>query len=149
MQSLMNTLYQARLRGLVYGVTTLIIALELAAGGVWDILPVPYVRDLVVDQLGYPAYFLFIIGVLKVPAAVVLLLPRLPRLKEWAYAGAFFTYAGAAASHVAVGDSVTAIGPIILAVIMVVSWATRPAERRNLSGVLLRGAPWSAREIAG
>jgi len=50
-------------------------------------------------QPGYPVYFLIIIGIGKIPGAVVLLIPRFPRLKEWAYAGALFTYTGAAASY--------------------------------------------------
>jgi uncharacterized membrane protein YphA (DoxX/SURF4 family) len=95
-----------RSRAIVYWAATLIIALELAAGGVWDILQIAYVHDLVVEHLGYPAYFLVILGVWKIPGAAALLLPRFPRLTEWAYAGAFFTYTGAVASHLAVGDSV-------------------------------------------
>lgn len=79
-------------------VATLIIALELVAGGAWDIFQVPYVHELVVEKLGYPAYFLVIIGVWKVPGALALVIPRHPRLTGWAYAGAFFTYSGAVAS---------------------------------------------------
>ncbi|MCI0708596.1 MAG: DoxX family protein [Chloroflexi bacterium] len=110
----------------------MIIALELVAGGIWDILKIPFVHDLVVDDLGYPSYFLTIIGVWKVPGAVVLLAPRLARLKEWAYAGAFFTYSGAAASHLAVGDVDVALGPAVFGVIALVSWALRPTGRRDL-----------------
>jgi hypothetical protein len=115
---------------IVYWVTTVIIALELAAGGVWDILRVPYVHDLVVGNLGYPTYFLVIIGVWKVPGAVALLVPRFPRLTEWAYAGAFFTYTGAVASHLAVGNSVDMWwGPLVFAGIEAVSWALYPSAR--------------------
>jgi hypothetical protein len=130
----MNTVNRSRVLTIAYWVTTVIIAFELAAGGVWDILLIPYVHDLVVDRLGYPAYFLVIIGVWKVPGAVVLLAPRFPRLKEWVYAGAFFTYTGAAASHVAVGDVAFALGPAIFGVITLVSWALRPTARRDLAG---------------
>jgi hypothetical protein len=126
-----NQVLIAQARTIAYWVTTLIIAVELAAGGVWDILQVPYVHDLVVQHLGYPAYFLVIIGVWKVPGAVVLLVPRFPRLTEWAYAGAFFTYTGAAASHLAVGDGVALWwGPVVFAAIEAVSWLLRPSARR-------------------
>jgi hypothetical protein len=54
--------------------------------------------------LGYPVYFLTILGVWKVLSAPALLAPRLPRLKEWAYAGIFFDLTGAAASHAFSGD---------------------------------------------
>ena len=134
----MNTFDLSRRLTIAYWITTIIIALELAAGGVVDILQIPYVHDLVVDHLGYPAYFLVIIGVWKVPGAVVLLLPRYPRLKEWVYAGAFFTYTGATASHLAVGDVAVALGPAIFGVITLASWALRPATRRDLSGPIFQ-----------
>ena len=130
----MNTFDISRSISITYWVTTFIIAFELAAGGVWDTLLIPYVHDLVVDHLGYPAYFLVIIGVWKIPGAVVLLIPRYPRLKEWAYAGAFFTYMGATASHVAVGDVAFALGPAIFGIITLISWALRPATRRDFVG---------------
>src|SRR5258705_3170257 len=125
-----NQVLIAQTRTIVYWITTIIIALELSAGGVWDILQVPYVHDLVVQHLGYPAYFLVIIGVWKVPGAVALLVPRFPRLTEWAYAGAFFTYTGAAASHLAVRDGVTVWwGLVVFAAIEAVSWLLRPSAR--------------------
>jgi DoxX-like family len=127
-----------RVRALVYWAATLIIAFELAAGGVWDILQITYVHDLVVEHLGYPAYFLVILGVWKIPGAAALLVPRFPRLTEWAYAGAFFTYTGAVASHLAVGDSVGVWwGPFVFAGIMLVSWALYPSVRRERSHSLV------------
>jgi uncharacterized membrane protein YphA (DoxX/SURF4 family) len=53
----------------------------------------------VVTCLGYPTYVLTILGILKIPAAIALLLPGLPRLKEWAYAGTVFELTVAAASR--------------------------------------------------
>jgi DoxX-like family len=55
-------------------------------------------------HLGYPTYFMTILGVWYVSAGIVVLAPRLPRLKEWAYAGLIFNYTGAAFSHVWIGD---------------------------------------------
>ena len=49
-------------------------------------------------HLGYPLYFITIIGFWKVLGAITLLAPGFPRLKEWAYAGIFFDLTGAAAS---------------------------------------------------
>jgi len=129
----MINLVSSRSRTIAYWVTTVIIAAELAVGGVWDILRIEYVREVLEQQLGYPAYFSVIMGVWKVPGAVALLVPRFPRLKEWAYAGAVFTYTGAAASHIAVGDVAFALfGPSIFAVIALASWALRPPARRDL-----------------
>jgi hypothetical protein len=120
----------ARARTVAYWLTTAIVTWELALGGIWDLLRVPYVRG-VIAHLGYPSYFLVILGAWKLPGAVALLIPRYPRLKEWAYAGAFFNYTGAAASHFAAGDGPGAIvGPAIFALILMASWALRPPARR-------------------
>ena len=59
--------------------------------------------DLYLPSLGYPIYVGTILGIWKVPFAIVLFLPGLQRLKEWAYAGAVFNYTGAAASHFLAG----------------------------------------------
>lgn len=69
---------------------------------IWDIARIPYVRNLT-THLGYPSYFLVLLGCWKVLGAVALLVPRRPLLKEWAYAGAFFTYTGAVVSHLTTG----------------------------------------------
>jgi hypothetical protein len=60
-----------------------------------------------------------------------LLSPRLPLLKEWAYAGMFFDYAAAVTSHAASGDSATALaGPIVALAIAAASWYLRAPSRR-------------------
>ena len=121
----------ARGRWIVYWLTTVLIGWELLFGGAWDILRIPYVYEMVVEDLGYPEYFLVILGIWKLLGGVALLAPGFPRLKEWAYAGAFFNYTGAVASHVAVGDSVLVWwGPAGFAGILLASWALRPQGRR-------------------
>jgi hypothetical protein len=116
-----------------YWALTGIVAWEMAAGSMWDLLQIDFVRG-VFNELGYPRYLLLILGVWKLPCALVLLLPRLPRLKEWAYAGAFFTYTGAAASHFLHGDGPGKwMGPLVFGVLTLASWALRPAERRLAS----------------
>ena len=119
-------------RRIAYWITTVLVAAELALGGVWDILRLPYVRA-VTDHLGYPRYFLVILGVWKVLGAVALVVPRFPRLKEWAYAGAIFNYTGAIASHLAVGDGAHAlVYPVIQVGLVAASWALPPPARRDL-----------------
>jgi hypothetical protein len=66
-----------------YWPATVSVAAELGLGGIWDIARIPYVRDLV-THLGYPSYFLVLLGSWKVLGAVALLAPRRPLLKEWA-----------------------------------------------------------------
>ena len=131
----------ALVRFIVYWLLTLVVAFELAAGALWDLLRIEYVR-VILAHLGYPMYLLTILGVWRIPGALALLVPRFPRLKEWAYAGAFFNYTGAAASHFLAGDSAALwVGPSVLAVLTLISWAMRPASRR------LPGAPKGERYV--
>jgi hypothetical protein len=63
--------------------------------------------------------------------AFALLIPRRPLLKEWAYAGAFFTYTGAMVSHLTTGYALGEVGLLaVMTVLTVLSWALRPASRR-------------------
>ena len=113
-----------------YWLATAVVVGELGLGGLWDITRLPSVRELVTN-LGYPSYFLVLLGTWKVLGAGALLVPRRALLKEWAYAGAFFTYSGAVVSHLTTGYD---LGEVPLAVTMaaltVLSWALRPASRR-------------------
>src|SRR5580698_10389781 len=112
-----------------YWIATGIIVLESAAGSEWDLARNAFVRG-IFDRLGYPYYLLTILGIWKVLAVVALLVPRYPRVKEWAYTGLFLVYSGAAASHLFAGDTAGAWGPLGLGLITVASWAFRPASRR-------------------
>ena len=119
-----------RVRAAGYWLATAVVAGELGLGGIWDIARIPFVRDLAV-HLGYPSYFLVLLGSWKVLGAVALLVPRRALLKEWAYAGAFFTYTGAIVSHLTTGyDRGEVVLLAVLAILTVLSWALRPASRR-------------------
>ena len=84
-----------------------------------------------ITHLGYPVYFLTILGIWKILGVVAVLVPKSPVVKEWAYAGFFFTMSGAIYSHVAVGDPMKEIFPSsLLLVLTVVSWYFRPADRK-------------------
>src|SRR5215831_13663339 len=123
------------LRGIAYWACTAIVAWEMVAGSMWDLLRIEFVRG-VFDHLRYPHYLLLIIGVWKLPCAVTLFVPRFPRLKEWAYAGAIFNYTGAAASHFLVGDGPNKwMVPFIFAVITLASGCVDRSARRD------RGVP--------
>jgi hypothetical protein len=84
-----------------------------------------------VTHLGYPAYFLTIVGIWKILGVITVLIPKFPLLKEWAYAGFFFAMSGAIFSHIATGISMNEIFPALLLLILtVVSWYFRPADRK-------------------
>ncbi|MDB5137608.1 MAG: hypothetical protein JWP37_4211 [Mucilaginibacter sp.] len=84
--------------------------------------------------LGYPTYFISLIGIWKVLGVIVILIPGFKLLKEWAYAGIFFTMSGAVISHIASNDvSVQIMAPILLAIFTVLSWYLRPVDRKITS----------------
>ena len=114
----------------VYWLFTVVVAFELASGALWGLLRIEFVR-VSLARLGYPLYLLIILGVWRIPGALTLLVPRFPRLKEWAYAGAFFDYTGAAASLFLTGGHISQwAGPLIFSAFTLISWAMRPAARR-------------------
>ncbi|MFI7048838.1 DoxX family protein [Streptosporangium sandarakinum] len=120
----------SRVRSILYWVTTAIIALESAVGGVWDVLRTDYVRDVLERQLGYPWYVAVILGVWKIPGTLILVAPRFPRLKEWAYAGAFFDFSGAVTSHLVSGSAWYHVAyTSLFALCTLASWALRPGDR--------------------
>jgi len=116
-------------KGIVYWVTTAFLAFVLLSGGAAELARRrENVEGLV--HLGYPLYFVTIIGVWKVLGAIALLVPRFPRLKEWAYAGIFFNITGAAVSHAVCGDAAWhVIVTLVFAALAVVSGALRPQSR--------------------
>jgi uncharacterized membrane protein YphA (DoxX/SURF4 family) len=120
-------------KSIAYWTTTILVAFFIS-GGVSQILQFRANPHGVVPELGYPLYFFAILGVWKVLGAIAILVPRFPRLKEWAYAGIFFDLTGAAASCAAVGGygayGFHVIAPLIIAGLTVASWALRPESRK-------------------
>ncbi|MCF2521096.1 DoxX family protein [Dyadobacter sp. CY351] len=115
---------------IIYWIATVWLSLGMVSSGAVQIIKLKEEVDMM-THLGYPLYFLTVIGVWKMLGVVVVLLPRLPLVKEWAYAGFFFTMSGAVFSHLAAGDGAKEFfGPILLIVLTVVSWYFRPASRK-------------------
>ncbi len=117
-------------RVLAYWTTTSVVVAACLFGGIsWCLQAQPFIGIML--RLGYPAYFMRILGALYLGAGIVLVVPRSPQLKEWAYAGLAFNYAGAIASHLAVGDNVASLlAPCVLLALALASWALRPPSRR-------------------
>jgi uncharacterized membrane protein YphA (DoxX/SURF4 family) len=119
-------------KNIAYWTTTVLVAFFMS-GGVVQIAQFKANPHGVVPDLGYPMYFFAIIGFWKVLGAIAILVPRFPRLKEWAYAGIFFDLTGAAVSCAAVGVygayGFHVIAPLLIAGLTVASWALRPPIR--------------------
>jgi hypothetical protein len=120
-------------KSIAYWTMTILVALPIGSGGVGQLIQFRANPHGVVPVLGYPLYFFAILGFWKVLGAIAILVPRFPRLKEWAYAGIFFDLTGAAASCAAVGGygayAFHVIAPLILTGFTVASWALRPQSR--------------------
>jgi hypothetical protein len=120
-------------RKVLYWVSTGLIAFFIGGGGFAQLAQYAHRPQGVVPVLGYPMYFFAILGFWKVLGAVAILVPGIPRIKEWAYAGIFFDLTGAAASCAAVGGYGAywfhVLAPLILTGITAASWALRPSSR--------------------
>lgn len=124
-----------RMKIICYWTATILIALETFAGGCMDLMHgrtnvfggTPVLN--VIKGLGYPAYILMILGVLKIPGSMVLIIPRFLRLKEWAYAGIVFELSGAAASQIISSQQGDLLATLILLGLALASWALRPQSR--------------------
>ncbi len=119
---------------IIYWIATLWLSLGMASTGIVQVLQLKEETEFVL-LLGYPAYFLTIIGVWKLLGVVAVLVPKLPVVKEWAYAGFFFVSSGALISQLAMGH--TAIGEwfpaVLLLILTIISWYYRPAGRKPVT----------------
>lgn len=112
-----------------YWASTALVSFALFAGGVAELAHLPVI-DAGMTHLGYPTYFTITLGCWKLPGALILLAPGLPRPKEWAYAGAFFPLSGAVTSHILCGDRFFQfVAPLVFAICTLISWALRPQSR--------------------
>jgi len=120
----------SKARSAAYWTSTTLIALSMFSGGAAYLARAEEpLRGMA--ELGYPAYFVFLLGIWKILGGLAILAPRLPLLKEWAYAGIAFDLTGAAFSHAAIGHPVAkVIVPLVILGIAAASWALRPASRR-------------------
>ncbi len=115
---------------IIYWVATIWLSLGMVSTGIVQLTRMDE-EVAKMDALGYPIYFLTIIGIWKLLGVVAVLVPRFPLIKEWAYAGFFFLMTGAIFTHLAVRDeALEYFGPSLLLVLTIVSWYFRPADRK-------------------
>lgn len=118
---------------IIYWITTVWLALGMLSSGIVQVLNMKDEVQFITD-MGYPMYFLTLLGIWKILGVVALLVPKFPLLKEWTYAGFFFAMSGAVFSHIALGHAMGEIfAPLLLLILTVVSWYFRPAERKIIS----------------
>ena len=116
-------------RKIIYWVTTsLLAALSLFAAFTYLSGSPQAVQGFA--HVGYPQQLRIILGIAKLLGAIALVVPALPRLKEWAYAGFTFAWLSAVVAHYLAKDGPKAFMPLILLVFLAFSYVTRPASRQ-------------------
>ncbi|MBJ7881925.1 DoxX family protein [Gelidibacter salicanalis] len=115
---------------IVYWVATIWLALGMVSTGIVQLIQMnEEVENF--TNLGYPIYLMTLLGIWKILGVIVVLVPKFPLLKEWAYAGFFFVMSGAIISHLAVGNTIDNIlPPLLLLVLTILSWYSRPIDRK-------------------
>lgn len=115
---------------IIYWIATLWLALGMLSTGIVQLLHVKADTAFIID-MGYPVFFLTILGIWKILGVISVLIPKFPLVKEWTYAGFFFIMSGAIFSHIAVGNPIDKIWPaVLLLVLTLISWYFRPASRK-------------------
>ncbi len=116
-------------RTIAFWAVTAPVCLAFALSGIANLAHASHVAG-DMARLGYPGYFMDILGCWKVLGAAAVAAPGLRRAKEWAYAGMTFDVTGAAISRAVVGDGVAGVlPPLLVASLVVASWALRAGDR--------------------
>jgi hypothetical protein len=97
---------QPKTVNMLYWVFTILFAGLMIFSAYSSILVNQDAKTLIHDQLGYPVYFIPFSGYAKLIGAIVILIPGLVTIKEWAYAGLFFDLVAAVYSGIALSGTV-------------------------------------------
>lgn len=97
---------QPKTINILYWVFTILFSALMIFSSYGSILVNDDAKKLIHEQLGYPVYFIPFTGWAKMIGAIVILIPGLKTIKEWAYAGLFFDLAAVVYSGIALSGSV-------------------------------------------
>lgn len=103
---------------------TVLFTLGILPGAVMDIVQPDAILE-IVEPLGIPTYILTLIGIWKLLGVVALWVPKMPRVREWAYAGFFFDLTGAAWWHGGAGDTAGIAPPLVLMALLMAGYVLR------------------------
>lgn len=117
---------------IIYWIATIWLSLGMISTGVMQLMKKNGQGGMdMITHLGYPVYLLIILGIWKILGVIAILAPKIPLIKEWAYAGFFFIMAGAFFSHLAVHDPAIELFPsVLLLILIIISWYFRPINRK-------------------
>lgn len=119
------------MKNLPYRIVTGIVAFGIFGSGLYDVMASKEIIE-AMARLGYPKYFVILIGIWKMLGALAISLPGFARVKEWAYAGIMFDLTGALVSHIVAGDPVAHFAPVIVLIgLTVASYVLRMRSRSD------------------
>lgn len=119
LKKIMNT----KITKIIYWIGIVLTSLWFGASGFFELTKNALVWE-ITQQLGYPAHFIYLLGVAKVGGVIVLMIPnRLLRLKEWVFAGVFFDILFAFGSKIAVIGISAATDAVIAFVMVSITYA--------------------------
>jgi uncharacterized membrane protein YphA (DoxX/SURF4 family) len=119
-----------KVQTILYWITTVVVAVAFIIPGIGNLIRAPHIAQ-EMAHLGYPGYFLTILGTWKILGAITILIPDFKRIKEWAYAGMIFDLTGAAVSRFSSGDEISMwLIPLLIVCVAITSWALRPRKRK-------------------
>ena len=116
-------------RKAAYWVSTILVAVGSVGAGITYLMAAPQAVE-GFAHVGYPQQLRVMLGLAKIAGAIVVLSPGVPRVKEWAYAGFTFAWIAAIVAHYLAGDGPVALTPATFLLLLVVSYVSRPADRR-------------------
>ncbi len=97
---------QTKTINILYWVFTILFSALMIFSSYGSIIVNDDAKKLIHDQLGYPVYFIPFTGYAKLIGAIVILIPGLKTIKEWAYAGLFFDLVAVVYSVIALAGTV-------------------------------------------
>jgi len=132
----------------IYWIATLLFIVPQGWAAVQYLIEAPRMVH-TITQLGYPEYFMAILGVAKLLGIAAIATGISPTLKEWAFAGFTFDVIGAFASHLGAGDSLAiASVPLGFLAVQLVSYVAWKKLRGEFSNSVRRAPRWRSREMA-
>ena len=97
---------QPKTINILYWIFTILFAALMIFSSYGSILVNQEAKTLIHEQLGYPVYFIPFTGWAKLIGSLIILIPGLKTIKEWAYAGLFFDLLAVVYSSIALSGTV-------------------------------------------
>ena len=113
-----NTLIIMKRTNIIYWTTTGLLCALMLFSAIGGFIPNPQ-GTAMMQHIGYGPHVLPFLSVAKILGIIALLVPRFPRLKEWAYAGFTFDLLGAMYSFIMAGDPVSQWAFLLLGLVLI------------------------------